>query len=56
MDTDPSEPQVEPRETRRAYEAPLLRTVELLPSETLGLGCKTEAEALCQINFANFGS
>jgi hypothetical protein len=41
--------------TRRPYEAPQLRAVELLPEETLGFGCKTAPEVPCQSGFG-FGS
>ncbi len=40
---------------RRPYEPPQLRTVELLPEETLGFGCKTQSEVPCQTGF-DFGS
>ncbi|MCE9614647.1 MAG: hypothetical protein K8T26_10255 [Lentisphaerae bacterium] len=42
-------------ESRLPYEPPRLQVVELLPEETLGIGCKTQAEPLCGQGF-NFGS
>jgi hypothetical protein len=40
---------------RQPYEPPRLQVVELLPEETLGIGCKVQGEPLCGQSF-NFGS
>lgn len=40
---------------RQPYEAPRLQIVELLPEETLGIGCKTMSEPSCTVGF-NTGS
>lgn len=47
----------EPQATdqRQPYVPPRMQVVELLPEETLGIGCKTQSEPLCGQGF-NFGS
>ena len=40
---------------RQEYETPRLRSIELLPEETLGVGCKLGGDPVCQATF-NEGS
>ena len=45
----------ESADARERYETPVLRAVELLPDETLGLGCKVDVVS-CSQSFNTFGS
>jgi len=55
MSTEPDKKDHQEQPARRPYERPHMRVIELLPEETLGIGCKTAAEVACQSGFG-FGS